>query len=169
MLGLQLFSPGNKPLPQARRNAARSVSGDAKRLPGLEGVRSIRCAGKGSSVLKELTERLPTEHEEQREIVFWFRRKFSDVRIFAIPNGGWRSRATAAKLKAEGVSRGVPDLFVPAWGMWIEMKRSDGGRLSPDQKSWHLYLASIGQTVLVCHGAEEAKRQIDAHIKAAGF
>jgi hypothetical protein len=119
--------------------------------------------------LKERTERLPTEHEEQREIVFWFRRKFSDVRIFAIANGGWRSRATAAKLKAEGVSRGVPDLFVPAWGMWIEMKRSDGGRLSPDQKSWHLYLASIGQTVLVCHGAEDAKRQIDAHIKAAGF
>ena len=169
MLGLQLFSPGNKPLPQTRRNAARSVSGDAKRLPGLEGVRSIRCAGKGSAVLKERTERLPTEHEEQREIVFWFRRKFSDVRIFAIPNGGWRSRATAAKLKAEGVSRGVPDLFVPAWGMWIEMKRSDGGRLSPDQKSWHLYLASISQTVLVCHGAEDAKRQIDAHIKAAGF
>jgi hypothetical protein len=156
-------------LPQTRRNAARSVSGDAKRLPGLEGTRSIRCAKSGSSVLKERTERLPTEHEEQREIVFWFRRKFSDVRIFAIPNGGWRSRATAAKLKAEGVSRGVPDLFVPAWGLWIEMKRSDGGRLSPDQKSWHLYLASIGQTVLVCHGAEDAKRQIDAHIKAAGF
>jgi hypothetical protein len=115
------------------------------------------------------TDTLRTEHEEQREFVQWFRRKFSNVKIFAIANGGWRSRATAAKLKAEGVSRGVPDLFVPAWGLWIEMKRLDGGRLSPDQKSWHLYLASIGQTVLVCHGAEDAKRQIDAHIKAAGF
>jgi hypothetical protein len=169
VLGLQLFPQGNEPLPQTRRNAAASVSGNAKRLHGLEGVRSIRCAGKGSAVLKERAQPLPTEHEEQREVVFWFRRKFSDVRIFAIPNGGWRSRATAAKLKAEGVSRGVPDLFVPAWGLWVEMKRSQGGRLSPDQKSWHLYLASIGQTVLVCYGADDAKRQIEAHIKAAGF
>lgn len=120
-------------------------------------------------VLKERTERLPTEHEEQREVVFWFRRKFHDVRMFAIPNGGWRSRATAAKLKAEGVSRGVPDLFVPAWGLWIEMKRADGGRLSPDQKDWHLYLTSIGQIVLVCHGADDAKRKIDDYVKTAGL
>jgi hypothetical protein len=60
-------------------------------------------------------------------------------------------------------------MFIPAWALWVEMKRSQGGRLSPDQKSWHLYLASIGQTVLVCYGADDAKRQIEAHIKAAGF
>jgi hypothetical protein len=32
-----------------------------------------------------------------------------------------------------------------------------------------MYLASIGQTVLVCYGAEDAKRQIEAHMKAAGY
>ena len=72
---------------------------------------------------------LPTEHEEQREFVRWFRQNHPGVRIFAIPNGGARSITTAAKLKVEGVSAGVPDLCIPAWGMWIEMKRQKGGRV----------------------------------------
>jgi hypothetical protein len=46
-----------------------------------------------------LTERIPTEHEEQRELVKWFRQTFDGVRIFAIPNGGARSITTAARLK----------------------------------------------------------------------
>ena len=55
--------------------------------------------------------RIPTEHEEQRELVRWFRQTWPGVRIFAIPNGGARSPATAGRLKAEGVSSGVPDLL----------------------------------------------------------
>lgn len=107
------------------------------------------------------TDRIPTEHEEQREVVKWFRRKYGPMRIFAIPNGGYRSRATAARLKAEGVSRGVPDLYVPEKSLWIEMKRVNGGRLSPDQRDWMRYLEEIGNTVLVCFGADDAKAKID--------
>ena len=62
--------------------------------------------------------RIPTEHEEQRELVRWFRQGYKGVRIFAIPNGGARSIATAGRLKVEGVSPGVPDLFIPAWRLW---------------------------------------------------
>lgn len=109
-----------------------------------------------------LTEKLPSEHWEQCQVVSWFRRKYGPVRIFAIPNGGWRSKATAMKLKAEGVSSGVPDLFVPEFNLWIEMKRVRGGRLSPDQHNWIAYLTEIGNTVLVCHGHEHAIEQIDA-------
>lgn len=105
-------------------------------------------------------DRIPTEHEEQREVVRWFRQQWPDVRIFAIPNGGARSPTTAVRLKAEGVSAGVPDLFVPGWALWIEMKRTKGGRVGPDQKDWMDYLYSIGHRVIVCHGAEDAKRQI---------
>ena len=47
--------------------------------------------------------RIPTEHEEQREFVCWFKQTYKGVRIFAIPNGGLRGRAAAGKLKAEGV------------------------------------------------------------------
>ena len=105
-------------------------------------------------------ERIPTEHEEQRELVKWFRQSFDGVRIFAIPNGGARSITTAAKLKVEGVSAGVPDLYVPQWKLWIEMKRTKGGVVDKAQKDWHDYLTAIGDRVIVCLGADEAKRMI---------
>jgi len=103
---------------------------------------------------------IPSEHIEQREFVSAFRKRHPDVRIFAIPNGEARSRTTGARLKAEGVSAGVPDLFIPAWLVWIEMKRQRGGTVSPAQRDWHRYLASIGHTVIVARGQEEAWRLI---------
>lgn len=111
-----------------------------------------------------LTDRIPTEHEEQRELVRWFRKTWPGVRIFAIPNGGQRSMATAARLKAEGVSSGVPDLFVPAWGLWVEMKRSKGGSVSAEQKDWITYLESVEFCCIVGKGADDAKRQIQAFV-----
>ena len=115
---------------------------------------------------EKVIDRIPTEHEEQREVVKWFRRKYGPIRIFAIPNGGFRSRATAARLKAEGVSPGVPDLFVPFHRLWIEMKRVKGGKLSPEQRDWQRYLVDeCGHTWMVCHGAEDAKAQIDAFME----
>lgn len=33
--------------------------------------------------------------------------------LHAIPNGGYRDKITAGKLKAEGVKRGIPDIFLP--------------------------------------------------------
>ena len=107
-------------------------------------------------------DRIPTEHEEQRELVRWFRQTWRGVRIFAIPNGGARSLATAGRLKAEGVSSGVPDLFIPAWRLWVEMKRSKGGSLSAEQKDWRAYLESVDYWVIVGKGADDAKRQIQA-------
>ena len=109
-----------------------------------------------------LTDRIPTEHEEQREVVKWFRQTHRGVRIFAIPNGGQRSLATAARLKVEGVSSGVPDLFIPAWRLWVEMKRIKGGVLSAEQKDWIKYLEEVGYCAKVCKGAEDAKEQITA-------
>ena len=99
----------------------------------------------------------PTEHEEQREFVRWFRKVYAPTRIFAIPNGGARGAATAGRLKAEGVSPGVPDLCIPAWGLWVEMKRQKGGVVSAEQKDWISYLQSVQQCVLVCRGADDAK------------
>lgn len=115
-----------------------------------------------------MTERIPTEHEEQRQLVMWFRQNYSPVRIFAIPNGGLRTKTVAAKLKVEGVSPGVPDLLIPAWRLWIEMKRIKGGRLSPDQKDWIAYLEANGYTCLVCHGCEDAKKQIEQFLDIFG-
>ena len=116
-------------------------------------TRSVSRLATNNSVLK-----IPSEHEEQVLFVQWFRRTYVDVRIFAIPNGEKRSQSAGARLKAEGVSAGVPDLYIPAWNTWIEMKRSKGGRISPKQKDWWDYLSSIGHQVFVCAGADIAKK-----------
>jgi hypothetical protein len=54
----------------------------------------------------------------------------------------------------------VPDLYIPAWRTWVEMKRTKGGVLSPEQKEWHSCLESIGDFVIVGKGNEDAQRQI---------
>lgn len=103
---------------------------------------------------------MATEHDEQRMFVGWFRATFPGVRIFAIPNGGGRSPREGAKLRDEGVSPGVPDLFVPEWCLWVEMKRASGGVVSAVQADWHRYLKSIGHAVMVCHGYAQARTMV---------
>ena len=107
-----------------------------------------------------MLDKVPSEHYEQAMFVQWFRRTYPDVLIFAIPNGGARSITTAAALKVEGVTKGIPDLFIPAWRLWVEMKRIKGGVVSPEQKNIKKYLESVLMCVIVCKGAEDAKMQI---------
>lgn len=107
-----------------------------------------------------LTPSLPSEHAEQVGFVRWFRTKWPRVLIFAIPNGGKRNITTAKLLVKEGVVAGVPDLFIPAWGIWVEMKRQKGGRLSPDQEGMIAYLESIGHRVVVGFGALDASDKL---------
>ena len=106
-----------------------------------------------------------SEHEEQKGFVDWWRVRFPDVLIFAIPNGEHRAISVAKRLKAEGVVRGVPDLYVPKLKLWIEMKRQKGGRLSAEQKAIIPYLESIGDAVIVGYGAEDASRKVLEFIK----
>lgn len=104
---------------------------------------------------------MKSEHLEQVEFVSWFRHKYPMVKIFAIPNGGHRSRSQAGQLKAEGVSSGVPDLYIPEWKLWIEMKREKTGALSPAQKEWRDYLLSIGDSWHMAKGCKHALQIID--------
>ena len=103
---------------------------------------------------------IPNEDREQMVFVQWFRRSYPGVLIFAIPNGGHRHIAVAAKLKATGAVKGIPDLYIPRWKMWVEMKREKGGVLSPEQKEVIAYLQGIGDEVIVGRGFENAKAQI---------
>ncbi len=103
---------------------------------------------------------LPSESDEQIGFVNWFRSRFPGVLIFHIPNGGHRSISVAKKLRAEGVVPGIPDLQVPEWRLWIEMKRAKGGRLSGDQEKVIAHLRGIGDTVFVASGAREASAMV---------
>ena len=63
--------------------------------------------------------------------------------------------------------RGVPDMYVPAWALWIEMKKTSGSRVSPEQKDWHNYLREInGNVVIITAGYEDAKLQVENFIEA---
>jgi hypothetical protein len=82
--------------------------------------------------------------------------------IFAIPNGGYRSKATAGRLKSEG-------LFIPVQmgqhcGMWIEMKAGKN-KLTPGQIAFR---ESVGDAYLwaVAYGWEEA---VDATCRYLGI
>jgi len=103
-----------------------------------------------------MPEKIKSEDMEQAEFVMWMRQTYPEHRIFAIPNGGWRSKASVMKLKATGVSPGVPDLFIPSLALFIEMKRTKGGRVSTEQTDWLRYLRSIGYKAEVCYGKDEA-------------
>ena len=79
---------------------------------------------------------------------------------FAIPNGGHRRKSVAAKLKAEGVKPGVPDIFIPApngqySGLFVEMKSSKGYPTKA-QKQWIFALNGVGYQAVVARGWEHA-------------
>jgi len=104
---------------------------------------------------------VPSEHAEQVTFISEFRRLWPGVLIFAIPNGGLRGKLTAAKLKREGVVSGVPDMFIPAWNVWVEMKRQKGGVLSATQKEKINYLDEVcGHRVLVVKGWRDGMKKI---------
>ena len=100
------------------------------------------------------------EHELQVSVMQWCQLQVvAKARpelawIMAVPNGGDRHPAVAAKLKAEGVKSGVPDLFLPVprggrHGLFIELK---AGKNTPDanQVRWAEWLHSQGYCVATC-------------------
>jgi hypothetical protein len=77
--------------------------------------------------------------------------------LYHCPSGEVRDPITAAKLKAMGVKRGIPDTFLPVpaggyHGLYIEMKAPDEGKVSKDQKRVIRFLQDMGYRVDVCYG-----------------
>lgn len=111
------------------------------------------------------------EHLEQVAVIRWFDAQHSALRgrLFAVPNGGHRHVAVAAKLKAEGVRPGVPDLWLPVQrqgfaGLVIEMKAGKG-RLSSNQQDWLGFLGEQGYMAVVCVGADAAIQTIKDYLQ----
>jgi hypothetical protein len=101
-----------------------------------------------------------SEHQEQCLLIEWMELQFPSVRIFAIPNGSYKGIQARVKAKKEGLRSGVPDVMIPKWKLFIEMKRRKGGVLSPTQKDWISYLEESGYSVIVAKGFDDAKVQI---------
>ena len=126
------------------------------------------------------------EHEEQCAVFTWakiYENLYPDLKyMFAIPNGGMRPKTTAtkqgetviysieaAKLKKEGVKPGVPDVMFPSprgayHGLFIEMKRRQGGVIRKSQKQWLRGLAKQGYYSVACEGSTAAIRVLERYL-----
>ena len=104
-------------------------------------------------------------HEEsalQRACVAWFRAQYPAhaLVLFAVPNGGARSRTEAAIMKGEGVTAGVADLILlearGGWGaLCVELKtRSKGSRQRDSQREWQAATERAGNRYVVVRSLE---------------
>lgn len=119
-----------------------------------------------------------SEHSQQAALFCWAQQNFKrhpELKyMFSIPNGEARSVVTGARLKAAGVKRGVPDIFLPIMisrgpikygGLFIEMKQEGGGSgLSKEQYQYLIYLEKAGYRCEQCNGWQEAVKVIEEYL-----
>lgn len=116
-----------------------------------------------------------TEEDREQAAIFEWAELMENVRpelwlLYAVPNGGYRPPATVAVLKRTGVKSGVPDMVLPVarrgyHGLYIELKRRKGGKVSVNQKMWLLQLEKQGYLTKVCHGADEAIALLESYLE----
>ena len=123
------------------------------------------------------------EHNLQCACVKWFAYQHPELAglLFAVPNGGARSKATAGKLKAEGVVAGVADLILlkphfrkgvyfsdmiplDAYALCIEMKTKKGYQ-SPEQKAWQAKVEDMGYKYVVIRSLDDFINTIENYLK----
>ena len=124
--------------------------------------------------MRQIKDFVPRESEEQEALMDWANRasgKWPELALlFHIPNGGSRNEIEAAHLRRQGVKAGVPDLCLPVarggcHGLYIELKRRQGGRISPNQSAWLMALNAQGYAAVVCNGWESAKNEIERYLE----
>jgi hypothetical protein len=111
--------------------------------------------------------KLKTEEHDTQVDLF---RDHIDVRMvpgavaFAIGNGGKRHPKVAKEMKDEGVTAGVPDIFIIhcRQAYFLEMKKPKGGRMSKEQRIMMARLVGAGAICAVAAGLEAAIRQLEA-------
>lgn len=117
---------------------------------------------------------IPTEAQEQTAVFNWaavMARKWPELRLLHhIPNGGSRNAREAHNLRMQGVKAGIPDICLPVarrgyHGLYIEMKRRKGGRISEDQGTVLGLLREQGYCAWVCKGANDAIELITEYLR----
>jgi hypothetical protein len=86
------------------------------------------------------------------------RLQWHGLTVFAVPNGGTRNLLEARRMRAEGVTAGVPDLCVlgdDGKTGWIEVK-AERGRVSERQAEFHATMRRRGHNIAVVRDQDEA-------------
>lgn len=125
------------------------------------------------------TQAIPLERHEQANFVVWLERQ-TGLRFTAIPNSTWTSSHAQKRLNyVTGLRPGFPDMVViitpqaskdgSGYVLAIEMKRTKGGVVSIDQKSWIETLNNLDTLQVqayIAKGAEEAKTIVSHYLKS---
>jgi hypothetical protein len=104
------------------------------------------------------------EAQRQAAIVDYVRWVAPHIVIWAVPNGGLRTKAEAARLKWTGVLAGVLDLTLAlpdARSAFWETK-TPRGRLSDDQLAIIDRLTALGHSCAVVRDIDDARRELAA-------
>jgi hypothetical protein len=120
----------------------------------------------------------PVDREglEQAALMAELRARMPEVAdlIYHVPNGGHRVKAVAAKLKAQGVKAGIPDLVLPMarggfFGLYIEFKATppNDAAISSSQHERIRKLNDQGYLAVVCRGHFDTVEQIRAYLRMA--
>jgi hypothetical protein len=102
------------------------------------------------------------EARRQAAIVEYVRWVAPQVVIWAVPNGGLRSKSEAARLKWTGVLAGVLDLTLalPDGRCAFWETKTIYGRLSADQMNFISRLDRLGHAWAVVRGVDDARREL---------
>jgi hypothetical protein len=123
--------------------------------------------------------KLPTEHAEQCEVIRWRDDHVHEhpclAWLTACPNGQAKfSKYLQGFYKDEGLTSGVADLSLPEprgkfHGLFIEMKRVKGGKVSDNQQAFIDFVRSRGYSVHVAAGAAEAIAVLENYLALPPF
>lgn len=111
------------------------------------------------------------EHQLQSQCVRWFRLSYPSMthNLFAVPNGGYRTKTTAALLKAEGQLSGVADLILlkrkGRCGALLLEAKVKGNYQSTNQKEWQKRIEADGYTYKVFHSLDEFADIVTNYLK----
>ena len=124
---------------------------------------------------EQASRRSRPRHQEstlQKTCVAWFRAQYPDhaLMLFAVPNGGGRSRIEGSIMKGEGVTAGVADLLLlearGGWGsLCIEMKTRDkSSKQRPSQKAWQEAAERAGNRYVVVRSFEAFRALVSEYM-----
>ena len=131
------------------------------------------------------------ESLSQIALLKWFKLQYPQYEdlLVGYPSGTYLGLQAAVRMKAMGLRAGMPDLqllvpkmvrrtmkphpeaeplesinFIP--GLFVEMK-SETGKLSAIQRSFHEKLRVHNYTIVTCYSCEEAQEEIRSYLKDA--